>query len=367
MDNRLVGLFIHKSYEDFNKGSFNDVILKNNLKAEISLIKNNEDYTSEGIYTSEVIHTLPFHNLIISWNADTPIGTALKVEAQVLVDKAGAICWSKWFSFGTWSLEGQRSSVSKACNTDEFAFLDTDTLKLHSSQGEFANAVRYRLTLTTTNTKITPTVRLISMSTRKIQHNDELSYLYFSGGIDNIINIDKELKVPRLSQMIRDPKIAGVICSPTSITMILNYYGLNLIPEETAERVYDTEYEGYGNWPFNTAFAGSMGYEAYVAYCHSINELKKEIYNGYPLAVSVKYKNHEEIDAKLPVIHGAPIKKTNGHLIVVCGFKKVADQEFIIVNDPAAESDETVKLEYLLEEFDAAWKSSGRVAYIIHP
>jgi uncharacterized protein YvpB len=367
MNNQLGNLWIHNTYEDFNKGSFDEVVMTNGLKTEITLDKKDEDYSEVGIFTSDIIYTLPFQYLIISWNADTPKGTSIKIEAQVLVNKNGNSSWSSWLSFGKWCSKDERSSAYKTDNIDELAYIDTDTLKIKGSNGETANAVRYRITLSTSDTKTTPTLKLVAGTIRNNQLSEDAPNLHTSASLPEINSINKELNVPRSSQMLRNPKIAGVICSPTSITMILNYYGLMLVPEETAAGVYDTEYDGYGNWPFNTAFAGSRGFKAYVTYCSSIYDLKREIYNDHPLAVSVKYKNSQEVDAKLPVIHGAPITKTNGHLIVICGFTKEDDKEYIIVNDPAAASNEDVRLKYLLEEFDAAWKTSGRVAYIVHP
>jgi uncharacterized protein YvpB len=338
--------------------------MTNGLKTEITLDKRDIGYVESGIFTSDIIYTVPFQYLILSWNADTPKGTAIKIEAQVLVNNNGKQLWSNWLSFGKWCSEDVRYSASKTDNIDELAYIDTDTLKIKGSNGETANSVRYRITLSTSDSKTTPTLKLVAGTIRNTEPSDNILDLYASASLPEI---NKELNVPKFSQMLRDPKIAGVICSPTSMTMILNYYGLNLVPEETAAGVYDSEYDGYGNWPFNTAFAGSKGFEAYVTYCSSIYDLKREIFNDHPLAVSVKYKNSQEVDAKLPVIHGAPIEKTNGHLIVVCGFTKEADKEYVIVNDPAAASNEAVRLKYLLEEFDAAWKTSGRVAYIVHP
>jgi hypothetical protein len=367
MNNQSGNLWVHNTYESFNKGSFDNVIALNDSKAQIILVKNENKYAKVGVYTSDIIHTLPFQYLILSWNADTPEKTSINIEAQVLVDKVEPKLWSNWLSFGTWCSGSGRSSASKTDNIDEFSYVDTDTLKLKASNGETAKAVRYRVTLTTSDSKVTPAVKLIAGTLRNTEATGSLPSLYARHSLPELDNLNKELPVPRFSQMLRDPKISGIICSPTSITMILNYYGLNLVPEETAAGVYDTEYDGYGNWPFNTAFAGSKGFEAYVVYCSSIYDLKREIYNNHPLAVSMKYQNSMEVDAKLPVIHGAPIKKTNGHLIVVCGFIKEDGKEYVIVHDPAAASDEAVRLKYLLEEFDAAWKTSGRVAYIIHP
>jgi hypothetical protein len=367
MNKQSVNLWVHNTYENFNKGSFDNARVANDSKAQITLVKNENKYAEVGVYTSDIIHTLPFQSLILSWNAETPEKTAIRIEAQVLVNKDEQRFWSNWLSFGTWHSEAERSSASKTDNIDELAYVDTDTLKIKGFSGETASAVRYRVTLITSDPKITPTVKLIAGTLRNTEARGDIHALNDCDSLPELNSLNKELKVPRFSQMLREPKIASVICSPTSITMILNYYGLNLVPEEVAAGVFDTEYDGYGNWTFNTAFAGSKGFDSYVSYCSSINDLKKEIYNNHPLAVSVKYKNSEDIDAKLPVIHGAPIKKTNGHLIVVCGFVKEDGKEFVIVNDPAAESDEAVRLKYLIEEFDAAWKTSGRVAYIIHP
>jgi uncharacterized protein YvpB len=367
MNNLCCGLFIHNSYKDFSSGSVNGVIVADESKGRIILNRKDSNYVSEGTFTSEVINTLPFQYLILSWNAEAPKGTAVKIEAQVLIDRSGSKVWSSWLSFGTWSSEGVRSSALKEDSSDESACIDTDTLRIKGSNGEAAEALRYRITLKTADSCITPVVRLIAGTIRNTNAEEDIPSLSVFERSPDILNLNRELPVARFSQMVQDPKIASVICSPTSITMILNYYGLNLVPEDTAAGVFDTEYDGYGNWPFNTAFAGNMGFEAYVSYCGSIYDLKKEIYNGHPLAVSVKYKNSEDIDAKLPVIHGAPIKKTNGHLIVVCGFVKENGEDYVIVNDPAAESNEAVRLKYLVEEFDAAWKTSGRVAYIIHP
>ena len=104
---------------------------------------------------------------------------------------------------------------------------------------------------------------------------------------------------------------------------------------------------------------------AYVDYS-TIEGLKREIYNGHPVAVSVKYKNSVEVKASLPVVDGAPIESTNGHLIVVCGFTNENGTEYIIINDSAASSNEGVRVKYKLDQFEAAWARSGNIAYIIH-
>ena len=81
---------------------------------------------------------------------------------------------------------------------------------------------------------------------------------------------------------------------------------------------------------------------------------------------SVAYKNSVYVDEDLPVIDGAPISYTYGHLIVVCGFVNEGGTEYIVINDPAADSDAGVRVYYRLDQFAAAWAESGNITYIIH-
>jgi hypothetical protein len=220
MDNLNCSLWIHNTYADFQKGHLNKVYVLTGTKGGIILEKNNDIYAESGVYTSDIINTIPFHCLILSWNADTPEGTAVKIEAQVLVDKAGQELWSGWLSFGTWSSWPGRSSASKEDNNDELACVDTDTLRVKVSNTETAKAVRYRLTLTTSNPMSTPVIKLIAGTIRNAKTGEDLAELYSNEIIPEIMNLNKELDVPRFSQMLRDPKIASVICSPTSITTV---------------------------------------------------------------------------------------------------------------------------------------------------
>ena len=78
------------------------------------------------------------------------------------------------------------------------------------------------------------------------------------------------LPVPTRSQL--DYAGGGAWCSPTSVSMVLSYWSMQLgrsdlnrdVPE-VAAAVYDPGWPGTGNWSFNTAYAGSFpGMRAYV-------------------------------------------------------------------------------------------------------
>ena len=145
--------------------------------------------------------------------------------------------------------------------------------------------------------------------------------------------------------------------------MLLNRRNENLIVEETAWSCFDYDYEAFGNWLFNVAFASSLGYESFVEY-GNLKSLKREIYSGYPVAVSVKYTNDIN-NLEYPYIENAPIT-TAGHILVVRGFEKKDGIDYVVVNDPAGKSNESVTRRYKLSEFENAWHRGSNIMYVIH-
>lgn len=358
-------IFIHSSSKDFNDNyaELEDVKVSSEIEDGAIILKSN---VVKGIYTSDIINTSPFEYLVLSWNSDTPEGTSIEIEGRVAVKRLNDDTqlveeWSHWLSWGTWGTSIKRASGTGNVD-DSVAYLDTDTLVIKGSKGETASKIQYRVTLNTNRAGVTPAVKLISGAIRNTISGQEINKV-FNENVD-LTNL-KVLDVPRFSQMLRDPLIANSICSATSISMILNYYGTEVLPEEVAWGVYDYKYDGFGNWPFNTAYASSFGYSAYVDYS-TIEGLKREIYNGHPVAVSVKYKNNINVESSFPVLDGAPIKSTDGHLIVVCGFTNENGCDYIVINDPAASTNEGVRVKYRLDQFEDAWAEFGNVAYIIH-
>ena len=174
---------------------------------------------------------------------------------------------------------------------------------------------------------------------------------------------EKNLPVPAYSQRMSDPRIAARICSPTSLSMVMAYYGDKVSPEEAAWGSLDRRADVFGNWAFNAAYAGQRGFTSYVAFLTMAN-LKQEIAQGCPVIAAVWYRSSEAVDKPLPVLHGAPIDYTDGHLLVVRGFKVKNGKEYVLVNDPAGVDAAGVCREYLAAEFDAAWV---KAAYLIRP
>lgn len=351
------------TYEEFDtdkEGLINVICNKN---GSVTLNEVNED-GGNGEYISREIEVPNFEYMVVSWNSDTPEGTTVEIQAKVLVnhyekDKSGkdieVKTWTDWLSWGEWSPFIQRASVSP---DDELAYISVDELTIKGSKGETASKVQLKVIFRSNNLN-KPTVRMLHGTLKNTLKGQAIEKQFET--TLNESDWDKNIETPSLSQMIRDPNIANSICSPTTITMIMNGSGEKLLPEEVAQNTFDFNY-GFGNWAFAMASAGSYGYEAYVDYT-TIEGLKQEIEKGYPVGVSVKYSNDIK-NSSYPYVEGAP-GVTGGHLIVVTGFEIGEDgKEYILVNDSYAPDNETVSRKYKLKQFEKAW--SKNTAYIIH-
>ncbi|MFC6663216.1 peptidase C39 family protein [Deinococcus multiflagellatus] len=166
----------------------------------------------------------------------------------------------------------------------------------------------------------------------------------------------KVLKIPRLSQMVY-PNGGPVWCSPTSVSMLLGFWKRPVRVPDAAKATYDATYEGFGNWPFNTACAATQGLQAFVTRMGSLRDAEAYLQGGVPLALSLRLKAGE-----LP---GAPLSWSDGHLLVLIGFDAQGNP---VVNDPAAQSDADVQRTYPRATFERLWLNhAGGLAYMMAP
>jgi len=329
-DDRLI---INKG-EDFNSGEKKNVEL--NDEGEIVLTSS----ATEGQYISPILKTKAFKDIVVSWNADTPDDTEVEIMVQTKLDDE----WSQWFSYGKWSSNGYKGSVRN--QRDSVAVMDIDTLKVLSLDG--AEYLRYSVKLTRKDANTpSPRLRNIFIALNLVEKVEPV--------LASDLNYLVELDVPERSQMVV-PEIGNVICSPTSLSMVLEYYGYDLETEEVAEKVLDEDAYIYGNWSYNVAFGGTKCKYAYVERCNSINDIKEKIAQGIPVIASIKTQSEKELT-------GAPQAYPSGHLLVVRGFTIKDGEEYVIVNDPAAPEVETVRREYKVSEFEKAW--NNKIVYIL--
>ncbi|UYM06849.1 peptidase C39 family protein [Solicola gregarius] len=190
-----------------------------------------------------------------------------------------------------------------------------------------------------------------------------------SGAVSEPSGVAHTIDVPAHSQQLyrdQQPHLDGGgqnWCSPTCMTMVLEHWGVSLPAEPavpySAEHTYDHNYDGAGNWPFNTAYAARFGLTAYVTRLRSLAEAELFTRAGIPLVLGVGF-TADQLDGSG--------YDTVGHLMVLLGFDESGDP---IVNDPASHrvrSNDAVRTTYRRDQFLDAWQWRGSgIAYVVHP
>ncbi len=322
-----------------------------------------------GAWTSPIVEPgFGFDRLVPSWNADTPAGSHVEVEARGLTATGTP---TAWYVLGIWA-DGdagiQRTSVNGQADDD--AWVATDTLQARS----LLKGYQLRVTLARDDPTVeSPVVRLIAAVASR---SSDVGYegTSPSSGLPSV-----ELPVPAYSQEIHARQYTQwggggeAWCSPTSTEMVVEYWGRGPSAEDlgwvdpryadpsvvfAARHAYDTAYRGTGNWPFNTAYAARFGLEAFVTQLRSLAEAERFVRAGIPLVASVKVAPYGLDGFLFP-------GGTNGHLAVLVGFTDAGDP---IVNDPAAPSDAAVRRVYDRGQLERAWlNGSAGIVYVIRP
>jgi len=292
---------------------------------------------ASGTLTGQALKVPAFDELVPSWNAVTLGAGSVTVEVRAQTGTR----WSRWFSFGSWSSGEGRSSLNG--QKDPAGQVLTDTLRLNAR----ATGYQYRVTLRGAGTS----VRLLAFNTA-----DRARRTAGLGQPGDRAAWGKVVDVPQRSQMLYEGG-GEVWCSPTSVSMILAKHGVNVTVPQAAGGTFDRAYQGTGNWPFNTAYAGALGMRAFITRLPSLAAAERYTTAGVPLAVSLGWKKGE-----LP---GAPLTYSDGHLMVLVGFDASGNP---VLNDPAAPSDAGVRRSYPRAAFERQWLShSGGLSYVIAP
>lgn len=313
--------------------------------SNFSRSKNENDETV--LLSPKIKSRIIWNELIVSWNADAPAGTFIKVEASaILPDHA-----TKFYTMGVWSPDSKVfPRVSVRGQKDADGNVDTDTLILN----QFADAARIRVTLGGTNGAL-PALKFlgVSFSNTKVPPVTRPP---------NRAAWGKIISTPEHSQH-GYPNEKGW-CSPTSLSMVLSRWSevlnrpeMNLTVPEVATKVYDEVFDGTGNWPFNTAFAGSFaGMRSYVTRLDDVSEVEDWIAAGIPVILSARW------DWLQP---GRPLDN-DGHLIVCIGFTENGD---VVINDPATrwEKGESVRRIYKRADVIHSWTKSHNAVYLVYP
>ena len=159
--------------------------------------------------------------------------------------------------------------------------------------------------------------------------------------------------VPARSQMQLRSDIANRVCSPTSVSMLLDYYGKSVDVYDVIDEAQHQPSGLYGVWPANIWAASRRGLMGYLLHVPSWETARELLDAGYPLIASVRYDEGE--------LRNGAARKTNGHLLVVRGY----ENHRVWVNDPAADCDGQVARTYDLSEFCTVWLERSAVGYVL--
>jgi hypothetical protein len=310
---------------------------------------------------------------VASWNAVTPRGTWLQVELRG-VDTG-------WYVMGRWASGDEdirRATVSG--QSDAHGSVDVDTfLAAKPLRGVQLRVTLYRRAGTTA----TPTLRMAGVMASAVP--DRFTVPASRPGPARGV----ELPVPRYSQNVHVgeyPQYDGggeAWCSPTSTEMVVEYWRRGPTREDlawvdpryadpsvdhAARSTYDHDYQGAGNWPFNTAYAATFGLHGHITRLRSLTELERYVARGIPVITSQSFRADE--------LTGAGYS-TSGHIMVVVGFTPQGD---VIANDPASSSNQAVRRVYQRSQFENVWLrtkryradgsvtgGSGGIVYLVSP
>ncbi|WP_406076948.1 peptidase C39 family protein [Micromonospora sp. NBC_00858] len=331
---------------------------------------------SRGSWTSPPVRVgFGVTNVVPSWTADTPDGCWIEVELRGWHEEAPS---TDWYLLARWAADDRtvrRASVPGQRDGD--ARVDTDTLVV---TGATVTGWQARVTLCRPDgSPAAPVLRSVGAVAAGHAPAEAASEPGPEEGREPAVGAGRGtvLDVPGYSQRLhagQHPQWGGggdSWCSPTCTSMVLAYWGAEPTPERyawvdppgprpvvvhTARHCYDHAYAGAGNWPFNTAYAGLHGVDAFVTRLRSLAEAEAFIAAGIPVIVSAAFRAGE--------VPGLPYD-TRGHLMVLIGFTADGDP---VLNDPYAPDDDTVRRTVPRQRFEPAWqRGSGGVTYVLRP
>ncbi|MCB9849479.1 MAG: DUF1460 domain-containing protein [Phycisphaerales bacterium] len=323
------------------------------LNALIEVPPANEN-TPAGAYESPVITSnVLFNQALLSWNIDAPPHVGYSVEARVGRQRDDS--WTDWLRIAD---RGTLQPQPVAGTASGAMYIDTDYLWSE----ERYDRLQYRVRAVCGPIPNSPATAYAKLRIARVD-------VTFTDTSDLLTSLpapsapasppeerwQRRLPVPFRSQKAEREAIRGKICSPTSVSMVLAYRGVDRPTEEIAETIYDHTNGIYGNWPRAVQEAYSYGVPGYLDRFADWSRVEALIAQDQPLIISIEAK-----DGELP---GAPYKSTEGHLLVLVGFDQDGN---VLVNDPASPTPEQGMIAYTRADLENVWwlPRSG-TAYIL--
>ena len=343
----VVDILQHVDTADgWSAGTMTNVAVIADDPPRIQLGFRERQFPRDGTWTGPEVRTdCDFTNLIASFNPHAPDDTGVTLEVRVRQGET----WSPWLFMQSWG-----RVVFPPARTIRFdgGQVDIDEIELNAP----AQAYQCRIGLVAFNydTKVAPSVRRLSVCySGVVADADERKKLLTpaTAPVDFARNLDVPFR-PQGDRTLPRP-LWGLICSPTSVSMVLAYHGADFATLENCDRIYDPQYDLFGNWGRAISRAGEVGMDAWLERFRNWEQVKRHIAEGTPVVASIRFRKGQ--------VKGFLYQSTGGHLLVVRGFTPTGD---VIVNDPASREKGAAAV-YPAGEFAKAWFDNGGVGYVI--
>ncbi|MCB0825684.1 MAG: hypothetical protein KDC26_05805, partial [Armatimonadetes bacterium] len=162
-----------------------------------------KEFDGRVIYSAYLKAGSPIHEVIPSWEAQMPVGAKLEFEFSVPSENP------RWYKVGTWAIDQTRTSTND--QSDETAAVYTDTFRCKS----VSTVLSLRITATPNALGELPSIEKARLIITPKESNWEARSPQTSIW-------GKVLEPPRRAQMSYEN--GGVLCSPTSVSMLLGYW-----------------------------------------------------------------------------------------------------------------------------------------------
>ena len=263
------------------------------------------DGVLEGTFVSPEFYCDTFTKMVACWNASIDEGGSVEIWARARRQGPDTeeVKWADWLTWGEFTQYASRGTFSNKSGSG--AYVDQDT---YTSASGYFDGFQMKAVVKRESADVeSPVLRQITMTFK----GGDLPIAYAEESED--LPVKALCASPAYSQETRSPAIADSICSPTTMTVLLNTINpeLDLLPEEYALNCQDNGENIFGNWSFSCAFAGCYGYECYCQYGNK-EIMQQELAKGHPVGLSTAYN-----PKTLPGAWGS----TGGHLIALIGYE----------------------------------------------
>ena len=304
--------------ETFSRGQLDNVALDNGSVVLDSVAGR---YLQYGSYTTPEFAMPAFCNLNVSWNAHAPQNTMVEVRCRVY---AGGN-WTGWMSFGKWAPDYPRSSINTHSD-DGLIFLMGDTVTVALPGG--GTGVQLQVNLSTNDDKVTPALRLLSAAVRPLAWEKQDGH-----------PINRRLYLPEYCLSAHDPSFGREMDLPLVMAALMNRWGEDILPEEVAYAMEDNATSSTGNAAFAAAAAGCCGFPCWQAWM-DLEDLRAQIHDDCSVAVRVERRVRGQRD---------PVGIWMG--LRGFGHDDAVMADFVLLNDPTADSDGSVNCTMALADF----------------